>query len=119
MKLADLCWHQLQFWLSEFEIKTKVIRSSELPVQSRKSDLVLDLCTHLGASRYISGTLGKDYLDEKSFEGAGVEVEFQSFEHPVYPQLWSDFEANLSVVDYWMNCGSELKFTSKEICYGV
>lgn len=104
--LTELCWQQLQFWLAEFEIKTQVVRSSELPVDSKKSDLVLGLCKHFSADHYLSGALGKDYLDEDAFAAAGIEIEYQDFQHPVYPQLWGNFEPCMCIVDYWMNCGS-------------
>ncbi|MBF0282754.1 MAG: WbqC family protein [Zetaproteobacteria bacterium] len=107
-RLSEICWHQLQFWLREFRINTRIVRASNLPVNSKKSDLVLDLCKHLGASWYLSGALGRDYLDEDAFSDAAVDVEYQDFRHPVYPQLWGDFEPYLSIVDYWMNCGDTL-----------
>lgn len=112
--LSKMCWQQLQFWLSELNIKTPVVRSSELPVASRKSDLVLDLCKYLGANHYISGALGRDYLDDDAFAASGVKVQYQNFKHPVYPQLWGDFEPYLSVVDYWMNNNEPLDFNIKE-----
>ncbi|MDO9162362.1 MAG: WbqC family protein [Methylococcaceae bacterium] len=104
--LSELCWQHLQFWLAEFEIKTEVYRSSALPVSSKKSDLVLDLCKQIGANNYISGPFGKDYLNEQSFAVAGIKIDYQDFKHPVYPQLWGDFEPNMCILDYWMNCGS-------------
>ena len=117
--LAELCWRQLQFWLAEFDVKTQMVRSSGLPVTSKKSELVLDLCRHFGADRYVSGTLGRNYLDEGSFVAAGIRVEYQDFQHPVYPQLWNDFEPYMSIVDYWMNCGpGPLKF-SKGMTHGL
>jgi hypothetical protein len=104
--LAELCWAQLRFWLELFAIETHVVRASELDVLGTKSDLVLALCRHFGADHYLSGALGRDYLVVEDFRAAGVEVEFQQFAPPVYPQLWGDFVPALSVVDYWMNCGA-------------
>lgn len=104
--LAELCWRQLQFWLAELEIKTKVYRSSDLSVASKKSDLVLDFCKYFGAKHYLSGALGKNYLNEESFLTAGIEIEYQNFQHPVYPQLWHIFEPQMGIVDVWMNCGA-------------
>ena len=115
LSLAELSWHQLGFWLSEFDIKTKVVRASDLPVHSKKSDLVLDLCKYVGASRYLSGALGKNYLDEAAFAESGVKIDYQEFNPSVYPQLWGDFVPCMSIVDYWMNCGSTLDFDSKEV----
>jgi len=105
--LAELCWQQLQFWLAALQIDTRVVRLSELGIDSRKSDLVLDLCLATGADHYLSGALGHDYLDVARFHAAGVDVEFQCYGHPVYPQCWGPFVPSMSVVDAWLNCGAE------------
>ncbi len=105
--LAELCWRHMRFWLEEFGVDTRAVRASELPVTGTKSGLVLAYCRHLGATRYISGTLGRDYLLESEFIAAGVSVEFQEYSHPTYPQLWGQFLPQMSVVDAWMNCGPE------------
>lgn len=110
-RLADLCWEHLKFWLSEFGVKTRLVRSSECGSTGAKSDLVLDLCKRFGAARYISGSLGREYLVESDFRAAGISIEYQDYVHPVYPQLWGDFLANMSVVDLWLNCGpASLRF---------
>ena len=106
--VAELCWLHLQFWLAEFNIKTKVFRSSDLAIVSKKSNLVLDLCKHFQADNYFSGVQGKDYLEEASFAANGILVQYQNFQHPIYPQLWGDFLPYMSIIDYWMNCGSDL-----------
>lgn len=108
--LSEMCWQQLMFWLSELNITTKVVRSSELAVNSSKSDLVLDLCKYFEADHYLSGAFGRDYLDELAFTASGVKVEYQNFKHPVYSQLWGEFEPYLSVLDYWMNCSELLEY---------
>lgn len=102
--LADLCFEHLEFWLGELGIETRVVRASALPPTRTKSELVLDLCEHLGAERYLSGTLGRDYLDVETFTAAGIEVEFQDYAHPTYPQVHGgEFISHLGVVDLWMN----------------
>ena len=106
VNLAELCWRQLRFWLDEFGIATRVIRASQLPVTGSKSELLLQLVRHFGADHYISGALGRGYLAEDAFREAGIAIEYQDFRSPVYPQLWGDFVPNLSIVDYWMNCGA-------------
>ena len=103
--LADFCWEQLRFWMVEFGIATRLVRQSQTPVEGTKSELVLNLCRQQGADAYLSGRLGRDYLDLASFEAHGIEVRFQHFNPQPYPQLWGAFEPGLSVLDYWMNCG--------------
>ena len=101
--LAEYCFQQLQFWLVELAIDTRVVRSSELGIESAKSDLVLDLCQHLCADQYLSGALGKNYLLEDDFKQLGISIEYQNFPPKSYPQLWGEFIPYLSVLDWWMN----------------
>lgn len=101
--LADLCFKQLAFWLDELDIRTRIVRASDLPVTGTKSNLVLALCQHFGASQYISGPLGRGYLDEGAFAAASIELVYQEFQHPVYPQLHGPFLPAMAVVDYWLN----------------
>jgi hypothetical protein len=103
--LAKFCLRQLHFWLDVLSIKTRIVPSSELTISSSKSDLVLDLCRHFGARRYLSGEQGRDYLVETDFREAGIAVDYQCFKSPVYFQLWGEFIPNLGVLDWWMNSG--------------
>ena len=104
--LAEFCWSQLRFWMGELGIATRLERGGGLPPMGRKSDLVLDLCRYFEADHYLSGALGRDYLDEAAFSAAGVSVEYQSFEPWRYPQLHGEFTPGLSVLDWWMNSDS-------------
>ena len=55
-----------------------------------------------GATHYLSGTLGRDYLDIPSFEAAGIAVEFQDYDHPTYTQAYPGFVPNMGVIDLLM-----------------
>lgn len=102
--LADFCYNQLMFWLKEFEWgRTRIVRSSALGIETKKSDLVFDLCSRFKVDCYISGALGKDYLDEAKFMSVGISIEYQDYHYPVYPQLWGEFKPFMSVLDFWMN----------------
>ena len=79
--LSELCLRHLSFWLRELGMEKTVVRSSTLPLESRKSELVLDLCRHFNANCYLSGALGRDYLDVESFRAQGIEVKFQDYKH--------------------------------------
>ncbi len=113
-RLADFCYRQLLFWLAEFAISTPVVRASELPVQGYKSDLMLALCRHLGATTYLSGPLGRNYLQENEFERAGIEVRYHDYTHPTYPQLHGEFVPRLAAADYWLNCPEVELFRSNQ-----
>jgi hypothetical protein len=89
--------------LKEIGVEKKIVRASGLPVQSKKSDMVLELCHHFKADYYISGALGRGYLEEEKFDRAGIRVEYQDYRHPAYPQLGGAFLPFMSILDFWMN----------------
>jgi len=66
---------------------------------------LIALTKHLGASTYLAGSGGRDYMDLKKYERAGVEVLFQEYRHPRYGQLFGGFEPNMSVIDLIYNHG--------------
>ncbi len=103
--LSPYCEGMLMDFCSALDIKCQFLRASDFEFQGKKSDLVLDMCKQLGATKYIFGALGRDYAKLEDFENIGCEVEFQHYKHPVYPQLHGDFVPRLSVIDLLMNCG--------------
>ena len=56
-------------------------------MESKGSQLVLDLCLKSGADSYLSGAHGRDYLDEAAFAAAGVKLIYQDYATPVYEQF--------------------------------
>lgn len=105
--LVDLNTYMLKWFLDTLGLPVPVRSAGEWNFQGQKSDLVLDMCRQVGASSYIFGALGKDYADVPSFEREGIQVVFQDYAHPVYPQLHGEFVSHLSVVDLLFNCGDE------------
>ena len=72
------------------------------------SELVLNLCLETGATRYLSGTGGQNYLEPEAFKSAGVEIVYCPSVLPEnYPQLYrrAGFINHLSVLDLLLNCG--------------
>lgn len=83
-----------------------LIRSSTLGIDGAKSELVANLVKRVGGTRYLSGDGSAGYLDEQVLRAAGLQVEYQRFAHPVYPQRQgSGFIAGLSVLDALFHCG--------------
>ena len=68
--------------------------------------MVVDMCRKVGADGYLSGMHGKDYLEVEAFQKAGINLLFQDYSCPEYPQCGSGpFVPNLSIVDMFLNCG--------------
>ena len=74
-------------------------------LSGKGSDLLLQICQYLGSTVYISGAAAKGYLDVAAFAAARIEVVFQEYHYPVYPQRHGDFAAFLSYLDMLFNVG--------------
>ena len=110
--LHDLNFALIRYIMDEMEIKTKIILSSKLSLISEKSDLVLEICQKIGATTYISGPGGKNYLDLEKFNDSNIRVVFQHYEYPVYHQQFMRriaFTPNLSCLDLILNGGDKNK----------
>lgn len=107
--LLDLNLTILAYLVEVLKIRTKLVLASSLALPDREgaTDRLIAICQALGAESYLSGVGGKNYLDLRRFEEAGIQVLFQEFQCPKYPQRFGPFEPNLSIVDLLLNCGEE------------
>jgi len=101
--LSNLCFTHLCFWLNELNIETPIIRASNLITTEKKSDLVLELCSMFNATDYLSGPMGKNYLDEVKFNRHGIIIHYHHYQPHPYGQLFGSFVPFMGVVDYWFN----------------
>ena len=108
--LTKLNVHSVELMLKLLEIKTPILRSSEMQAVGQSSELIINLCKEVGASSYLSGFGGKSYLDMAKFTAAGIEVIFQS---PTFPNRYQqafphvEFLNDLSAIDILFNCGDQ------------
>ena len=108
--IFDLNFYVLKKVLEWLNIKTKIIFDSELNVTGKSSEHLLNICKKLGATKYLSGPGGRDYLNEKIFEQNKIKVEYQKYDPIVYPQKYAkSFIPNLSILDLLFNMGSDSK----------
>ena len=108
LELSKLNIYCIELFLELLQIDTNTLKSSQMNVTGQNSDLVLNLCKEVGASRYISGLGGKEYLKERDFEDAGIEILYQApFLPEEYPQAFPEvgFFCDISVIDILFNCG--------------
>lgn len=102
--LAELCWDMLAAHAAALGIKTELRRARDLPEPgSHKSKLVLDLCLQAGARTYLSGPLGRGYLDEAAFAAAGICIAYDDYRHPAYPQVQGGFASHMAAIDLIAN----------------
>jgi hypothetical protein len=103
--LVDLNLRSIKMMASLLDVETPMVLSSTLAPQGAKNELLVDLLKKVSADRYLSGVGSRDYMDESVFEAAGIEVLWQDFQHPVYPQQFGEFQPYLSAIDILFNCG--------------
>ena len=91
----------------------RFVFSSELATRGNKTALIVGLCKEVGATTYLSGPQGRDYLDEKAF--GDITVEYHDYAHPIYDQGKRVFESHLSIVDLLFHHGPDsLKILTHE-----
>ncbi len=82
------------------KIETKFHFSSEFELKEERSERLLDICLQLNATNYLSGPAAKNYMNEKIFEEAGVEINYFDYSNfPTYKQLYEPFDHNVSILD--------------------
>ncbi len=74
-------------------------------VSDEPTQRLISLCRELDGDAYLSGSEGRNYLEQEKFTDAGIELWFQEVEAPCYPQLHGEFISHLSVIDMLFNVG--------------
>ncbi len=106
--LIDLQMEFIKLHLGWLGFRARIVRASNLPVKSQDRNLKLvEMCQLFGATTYLSGDVAKSYLDESLFGLAGIEVRWQGWVNPMYPQFRNGFMPQLAAIDLLMNCGQD------------
>lgn len=105
--LNDALKESTKILLKYLEINTPIIYSSEQGFSKKKSDLILEICQRYQATKYISGPLGRNYLDLERFREENIEIVFDDYPHPQYIQAPGVFIPYMSVLDLIVNHGKD------------
>lgn len=100
----------IRYLADELKISTSIVRASSLNVKGKRTERIINICKALGGDIYLSGISGRNYLTEEKFTEAGIQLQYQDFQHPIYPQLHDEFLPYMSVVDLLFNCGDESRY---------
>jgi WbqC-like protein family len=106
---ADLAQYNLtaiRTLCSRLDLETPVALGSSLDTDGRSTDLVVSMVRAVGGTAYLAGGGASGYQEDQRFAEAGIELVYQGFQHPTYPQFNTGaFTPGLSIVDALMNCG--------------
>jgi len=86
----------------------KFLQSSKVDFKTASNELLCDLTSYAGGTVYMCGGGADGYQDEAVFTERGIQLLYQSFKHPVYPQKGQEeFVPGLSIIDALMNIGAK------------
>ena len=105
--LAEICKEITNYLLQQLGINTEIKYSSEITIEGKKSELILNICDTENADIYLSGPLGRNYLDEQSFLARKINIKYHDYKHPVYQQRSVQFVPNLNILDLLFNHGKK------------
>ncbi len=105
--LVDLNIKLIEWLSGALGVRTPTVRSSNLPVEGKRSGLLAAICRSVGANEYLSPIGSASYLLEEieEFEDGVIKVLFHNYTHPTYNQLFSPFLAFASSIDVLFNEG--------------
>jgi hypothetical protein len=103
--LAELTHALLENTVTLLGITTTMLKATDLGVGGESTDLLLAISQKVGASTYLSGPSGKNYLELDKFSQTGIKIDFHTFQHPKYSQNYGEFIPYLSIIDLLFNEG--------------
>ncbi len=106
-RLVDINIEIIKFLITALDLKTRLVIASDLKLREEPTERLIDICKTLGSNKYLAGQDGNKYMNLELFKKEGIEVIFQDFKHPVYNQLFGEFEPYMSVIDLLFNCGDD------------
>jgi hypothetical protein len=104
--MAEFNLRSIDMLMDMLDTRIPYVFSSSLAPQGQKNELLIDLLRKVDATHYLSGTGARGYMEPERFSAAGIEVLWQDFQHPVYPQQFGGFLPYLSALDALFNCGA-------------
>ena len=115
-RMMDFNMKSIDMLMELFDVTTDYIFSADLGIEGIKDYKTVGILKKLNVKHYLSGVGAKVFHQPELFKEAGIEVVFQDFKHPVYPQQFGDFISYLSSIDLLFNCGIE---KSREILRSI
>jgi WbqC-like protein family len=117
--LAEINMHFIRRVAELLRIEVEYVNSSELPVDGRKSERVVEILRATGAKSYLSAQGAFGYMkSEDIFPIDDIEVGFLNFDMQPYRQRQSDvFVTSLSVLDGLLQIGPEAM--REIVCSGI
>jgi hypothetical protein len=105
--LIDFNMYIIRRLFALFDISITEISSSSLDIHGRKDDLIISIMKEVHSRTYLSGTGAREFYNPVPYTEAEIEIIWDEFNHPVYPQMFGRFMPYMSSIDLLFNCGVE------------
>ena len=105
-KLSDFNIAFIKLTTDILGIKTPILFASELGVNGKATEYILDICKKSDCDCYMHGKHAYDYVDFSLLEFEGIQNIIQSYSAVEYTQFNLPFIPNLSVLDLLFHCGN-------------
>ncbi|MDX2303124.1 MAG: WbqC family protein [Microscillaceae bacterium] len=108
--LSEINYYFIQAMLDFLGISTKISWDTEYQLKEGKTEKLLHLVKQAGGTEYLSGPAAKAYLDEDLFKQEHIRITWMDYGHYLpYQQLYSPFEAKVSILDLILNEGKNAR----------
>ena len=112
--LEPLIFKSFQFLCRRMRISAKVIKSSNMPTVSDRSERVCAWLETADCSHYLIDAGHLHFLDQGLIFKNGFKIIGFDFVPPVYPQVYHDFFRDLSGLDLLFNVGEQSRSILKK-----
>ena len=109
--LSDLNQHLIRTIARDFlALQTRFDDSRRYGLSGRGGDRVIDLLKKLGATDYLSGPAGRNYLESEAFAQEKIGLDWMDYAgYPEYRQFHPPFVHEVSIVDLLFHEGSHAR----------
>ena len=115
--IAELNMAVNRYICDGFGIRTKILKSTDMDIQTVREQRVIDICLAVGGTEYLSGNGARVYQSESHFTGQGLKLTYLNYTPIEYRQLWPKigFLPCMSVLDYIFNCGFDWENVERKV----
>ncbi|MDD3138447.1 MAG: WbqC family protein [Lachnospiraceae bacterium] len=115
--IAELNMSINKYIFDGFDFSTRIMKSSDLLIDSVREERVIDICLAAGGTEYLSGNGARVYQVEEHFTKKGLKLTYLNYEPIEYKQLWPKvgFLPYMSALDYIFNCGFDWEYVDEQV----
>ncbi|MFN0058904.1 MAG: WbqC family protein [Planctomycetota bacterium] len=107
-RVAPLNTELIRWFLTQLELSPQFHVASELSALGKSTEYILSFCKELGATTFLSGVHGRDYLEVERFAAEGIELLFQQYDPPSYQTPGhAPIAEHLTMLDMLFWCGDD------------